>query len=139
MSDTEGNPAYPERFERFGGDGRSRDVEGLVFDDTRNWELMASLLQNEAAPVQYVFVSDRLKERLLAEGRRRGASRELLTRAYVVLSQPRRGGVHDDHFHIRIFCAPDDRPRCADRPPFYPWAPGGQTLEDQHPALAMLD
>ena len=38
------------------------------------------------------------------------------------------------HFHVRIYCADDDRPMCKDRPPFYSW----HQSPDQAPAVATL-
>ncbi len=124
MNDADGNPAYPDRFLRFSGDGevRSSSFE-LTFDDARNWELVTSLLESDEVIVQYAFVSRPLKRRLLAEGRRRGASEELLERADIVLQQPARGGRHDDHFHVRVYCDAADAPVCIDRGPLHPWHP----------------
>ena len=44
-----------------------------------------------------------------------------LMRAKRVITQPRHGAPHRSHFHVRIYCADDDRPMCKDRPPFYSW------------------
>ena len=122
MTDTDGGVAYAERFVRFRRSGSARDRDlPLRFDDARNWAFLASMLMSDKAPVQHVFVSNDLKRRLLTEARRQGASEELLDRAQRVLRQPSSGGRHDDHFHMRIYCAPGDRPRCRDSAPFHPW------------------
>ncbi|MCS6799041.1 MAG: penicillin-insensitive murein endopeptidase [Myxococcota bacterium] len=135
MLDAQGRPAYAPRFVRFRGDGSERGGTRR-FDDARNWELVARLLTSPAAHVQWIFVSRPLEERLLAEGRRRGSSSELLARAAAVLDQPSRGGRHDDHFHVRIYCAADDRPRCIDEPPFHPWVAAGPTPPASRSAVA---
>ena len=106
------------------GEGRGRHGEGTTFDWDRNWELVAAMLEDPQASVQYIFVSRPLRARLLETGARRGASPEILARAEVALEQPRRGGRHDDHFHVRIYCPADDLPRCRDTPPWRPWYTG---------------
>jgi penicillin-insensitive murein endopeptidase len=137
MHDEDEDPAYPDRFVRFNGRGHTRRSSlGLTFDDARNWELVESLLTSQEVIVQYAFVSRRLKRRLMAEGRRRGASEQVLERADVVLQQPRRGGRHDDHFHVRVYCDPADAPVCIDRAPFHDWHP--RAIEEAR-VMARLD
>jgi penicillin-insensitive murein endopeptidase len=109
---------------RADGTGRGTHGEGTVFDADRNWELVAAMLEDPQASVQYIFVSRRLRSVLLEAGERRNASPELLERASIALEQPRRGGRHDDHFHVRIYCPEDDLPRCRDTPPWRPWYSG---------------
>jgi murein endopeptidase len=41
-----------------------------------------------------------------------------------VLVQPSHGHPHANHFHVRIYCNPHERPRCQDRAPYHPWYPG---------------
>ncbi len=137
MHDADENAAYPDRFVRFNRRGKSRRSSlDLTFDDARNWKLVESLLTSDQVIVQYAFVSRALKRRLLAEGRRQGASEELLERADVVLKQPRRGGRHDDHFHVRVYCDPADAPVCIDRAPFHDWHP--RAIEEAR-VMARLD
>jgi penicillin-insensitive murein endopeptidase len=125
MLDGAGQPYEPFAFAAFDGNGQARAPnEGLRFDDARNWELVARLVADADARVQYIFVSAPLRARLLAEGRRRGASGAVLERAELVLVQPARGNPHRSHFHVRVFCDPSDRPQCVDRAPFWPWYPG---------------
>jgi len=125
MLDGAGKPFEPFAFAEFDAEGRGKAPnEGLRFDDARNWELVARLVTDPDARVQYVFVGEALRARLLAEGRRRGASRAVLDRAAALLVQPGRGHPHRNHFHLRIYCDPSDRPQCRDRAPFHPWYPG---------------
>jgi penicillin-insensitive murein endopeptidase len=121
----DGTPYYTYAFADF--DARGRGVapnQYLRFDDARNWELIAKLLSDGDARVQYVFVANTIKQRLLAEAVRRGAPRTLIVRAKAVLVQPAQGHPHRNHFHLRIYCAPADRGLCRDRGPFWPWYPG---------------
>ena len=120
--DADGNPAYPDRFVTVNPDGASRDAElGLRWDDARNFELVSALVSDQEARTQYLFCARYVKERILAEGRRRGAPDWLLERIETVLHQPTRGGAHRDHFHMRMYCAPGDLPRCLDEAPYHAW------------------
>jgi penicillin-insensitive murein endopeptidase len=100
------------------------------FDDARNWALLAKLLDDDDARVQFVFVAKSMQRRLLAQAARVSAPAELITRAKAVMLEPTEGNRHESHFHVRIYCPASDRPGCYDRPPFFPWydgvPPGGQ-------------
>jgi penicillin-insensitive murein endopeptidase len=111
--DEQGAVAQPDRLVGYRADGAGRAGDGVQyrFDDARNWELVAYLLDNPVAEVQYVFISRHLKRRLIAEARRQGASPELIERAERVLRH--RGGRHHDHMHFRILCDDADT-RCRD-------------------------
>ena len=108
--DGAGHPVAPGAFVAFNGDGTARRPNvGYRFDDTRNWELVARLVTDPDARVQFIFVSNQLRRRLLEEGARVHASRAVLDRAATVLGQPT-VNPHNNHFHVRIFCPPADRP-----------------------------
>lgn len=125
MLDARGRPYEPFAFAEFDADGKGVPPNQMLrFDDARNWELVARLVSDPAVRVQYIFVGDAIRRRLLAEGRRRGASPRVLERAETLLMQPGRGHPHRNHFHIRVYCDPSDRPRCLDREPYWPWYPG---------------
>ena len=83
----------------------------LVFDVARNWKLIEGLMQwgaLEEAKIQYVFVSDPLKEMLLDHAREVGAEARVIAAADRVLLQPRGALPHNDHFHVRIYCSATD-------------------------------
>jgi penicillin-insensitive murein endopeptidase len=96
-----------------------------AFDPARNWLLVQALLESDAATVQHIFTHERVRAMLLDEARRQGAPEEIVRRARQVLHQPH-GHVtpHANHFHIRIYCAPSDGPKCVDVRPYWPWAEG---------------
>lgn len=124
MTDAHGNPYDPFAYASFDARGHGREPNRMLrFDDARNWELIGKLVADGDARVQHIFVSNALKRRLLREGRRRGAPGVVLRRAAEVMSQPGHHA-HDNHFHVRIYCNPHERPRCRDRAPFHPWYPG---------------
>ena len=104
-------PFQPYAFAAFDGDGVGRGPNAMLrFDDDRNWELVAKLVADGDARVQHIFVSRAIRRRLLATGRRRRARRVLLDRASRVLGQPSHGHRHANHFHVRIYCGPAERP-----------------------------
>jgi penicillin-insensitive murein endopeptidase len=115
-------------------DGRARtplpQEHGVVFarfstrffDVKRNWALVRALLEEPAIEIQYLFIHARLRDRLLAHAADIGEPPSLIERAEALLHQPGDSALHDDHLHVRIFCAEDDRPfGCSDRGPVRWW------------------
>ncbi len=119
--DTQGELVYLQRFVDFRADGTTRANPEWRFDDARNWALVAALVSQSDTPVQYIFAARWLRQRLLDHAASIGAPAEVIERAAALLEQPRRGGRHDDHFHVRIYCPMTDQPRCLDDPPWRPW------------------
>jgi penicillin-insensitive murein endopeptidase len=125
MRDAAERPYDPFAFANFDRNGHGLPPnEALTFDDARNWELVSRLVSDADARVQYIFVAETLKQRLLRTGRRRHAARRILDRAEAVMMQPTHGHPHRNHFHVRIYCPPADRPMCEDREPYHAWYPG---------------
>lgn len=125
MLDAAGRPYNAYAFAQFDGRGKALPPnQGLQLDLARNWELVARLVTDGDARVQFIFVAPEIRALLLAEGRRRGASEVVLNRAARVMVRPGEKHPHGNHFHVRVYCGPADRPRCEDRPPFWPWYPG---------------
>jgi penicillin-insensitive murein endopeptidase len=130
MLDAGLQPFEPYAFAAFDGDGRAGGANrGLRFDDRRNFELVARLVTDGDARVQHIFVSNPIRRRLLAVGRALGAPRVIQERLERVLMQPSGAHRHENHFHVRIYCAPADRPSCVDRAPFHSWYPGEPPIE----------
>ena len=108
-------------------DARGRGLApnlGMRFDVRRNWELVSRLVADGEARVQYIFVAPPIRQLLLDEGRRVKAPTGVLERAARVMVRPSEKHLHGNHFHVRIYCAPGDRPKCQDVAPFWPWYPG---------------
>jgi penicillin-insensitive murein endopeptidase len=107
LTTLEGAPAASPGFVHVEADGLAHDPDGrryYRFDVEREWLLVKALLEDDEARVQWVFVSDTVRAMLLAWARSRGESTETLYRAVTVMAQPRPGGVHDDHVHVRTAC-----------------------------------
>jgi penicillin-insensitive murein DD-endopeptidase len=125
MTRADGRPYAGHSFAQFDAQGRGLSPHpDLRFDDARNWELVAKLVDDADARVQYIFVAHDIKQRLLREAARRNASAELVSRATAVLVEPSHGNPHRSHFHVRIYCSPADRSVCLDVGPYWAWYPG---------------
>jgi penicillin-insensitive murein DD-endopeptidase len=93
-----------------------------VFDVRRNWALVRALLEEPRVEIQYLFIHEQLKQRLLEYARDQDEDPALIDRADALLHQPGDSLPHDDHLHVRVFCSQDDRPYgCADRGPVRWW------------------
>lgn len=80
------------------------------FDLPRNWALVAALLEDPSIDVEYLFLSEPLRDKLLEHAARVGEPDEVIARARAALRAPR-GGIlpHDDHLHLRLRCSAADR------------------------------
>jgi penicillin-insensitive murein endopeptidase len=101
-----GRSVLLDRFVAFGPDGKARDGSGHSFDDARNWLFVRTLLEDPTIRVTNIFVAKALRARLLVHASRVGEPSALRVRAANVLSEPRGVLPHDDHFHVRVGCAP---------------------------------
>jgi penicillin-insensitive murein DD-endopeptidase len=96
------------------------DDRPVILDVPRTWKLVESLLLDEEAHVQRIFVVEHVRALLLAHARKDEAPARAVERFAEVTCQP--ASPHDDHMHIRVFCTPDDvRAGCEDTAPIYPW------------------
>lgn len=121
MLDSRGRPITgTKRFRRCNRRGRAGK---LKFDPARNWALVKALLTDTKIQVQWIFVADWLRDLLLAEARRQGASDALLKRAQDVLGQPANSSPHAEHFHVRLYCSLHERLwGCRNYGPLHAWA-----------------
>jgi penicillin-insensitive murein DD-endopeptidase len=113
--DAAGKPVAPasiEAMRRFGADGASIPARAgdpvVYFDDRANWLVVRELVHNPIADVQWIFISDDLKQRLIDFAVAAGEPPAVIAAAAVLLHQPSRALAHDDHMHIRVYCAPGD-------------------------------
>jgi penicillin-insensitive murein endopeptidase len=106
-------PLLPERFVTFSARGQPTDLPGAVFDDARNWALVEALIDDREARVSHIFVARHIRARLLRYAELHGVASELRQRAAEVMIQPSQAA-HDDHFHVRIGCPPDQGRKCVE-------------------------
>jgi penicillin-insensitive murein endopeptidase len=130
--DEEGANLDPPTLEmiHYNGDGEAYEPKKVTyeeaswdarrFDDARNWRLMEALLGDPTIRLQWVFVSEALKGRLLSYAAENERPTWAIEYAKVVLRQPADAPPHDDHFHVRIYCSRADRFHgCVDRGPVW--------------------
>ena len=109
-------PQRPDEMRRFAASGVVIGRGGepvapepdVYFDVKRNWTLIKLLLSNPISDVQYIFVSDDLKQTLIDHAVASGEPADLIARAGYLLHQPSDSMAHDDHFHVRIYCPQND-------------------------------
>ena len=90
------------------------------FDTERNWWLVESILGDPEVRVQWIFVSDGLRARLLTWARRHKRPIWVTEYASQVMYQPGAKAPHNDHFHIRVYCTRADRAQgCIDTGPIW--------------------
>jgi len=118
-------PVKPKRLLSFRRNGWTKDRR-YRFDVARNFTLVRALLEDPRGRVQWIFLADFLKRRLLRYGRRRHAPARLLRRMDAVVKQPSDSTSHADHLHVRVQCSIEDRLYgCLDVPPLRPWIDRG--------------
>ncbi len=136
--DAAGKPVAPasiDAMRRYGADGASiPDKPGdpvVYFDEQANWLLVRELIESRIADVQWIFISDDLKQRLIDHAIARGEPPAVIAAAAVLLHQPSRSLAHDDHMHIRVYCSPADvRLGCEEVGP-YRWFKKGYKYRDR--------
>ena len=83
-------------------------ISPRFFDLRRNWALVTALLDDPSIDVEYLFISERLRDQLLDWARAAGEDPETIARAARALRQPHHALPHDDHLHLRIRCPRSD-------------------------------
>lgn len=78
------------------------------FDVARNWALVAALLSDASIDVEYLFVSNQIRDALLEHAVAIAVEPDLLWKARRALRQPAHVLPHDDHLHLRIRCDATD-------------------------------
>ncbi|HEX3477387.1 MAG TPA: penicillin-insensitive murein endopeptidase [Kofleriaceae bacterium] len=109
LRDATGQPFEPDAMHVFDPAGRARDGSGLTVDVPRTWLLVKELITAPEAPIQWIFIYEPLARRLLDHAARIGEPEALIARARRTLKQPGDSARHDDHMHVRVYCAPADR------------------------------
>lgn len=106
-----------------------REPAGWSVDVPRTWAIVEGLLVTHGAAIQWVFVSQPLKDALLEHAFEIGVSPAIAAMASVVLHQPGDSRPHDDHLHLRVYCTANEAMEgCINRAPFWDHA-------DLHSAL----
>lgn len=107
MTTLDGAPVRSPGFIHVQADGLAQDPDTKKFyrfDVEREWLLVKTMLEDDDARVQWMFVSDTVKAMLLTWAKAKGERTETIYRAVSVMAQPHPGGPHDDHVHVRTAC-----------------------------------
>ncbi len=130
----DGTPVKHNHFVRF-----NRRAQGHVngkkvhFDTARNWGLVKSLLENDTIQVQWMFLANPLRRKLLKYAEKVNTPPQLLEKAKKVLKQPSDSSPHRDHFHIRLYCSLEDTlTGCANTGPSWDWVDLYETEREAH-------
>lgn len=95
------------------------DDERVLLDVARTWKLLEALLLDGEAHLQRIFVVEHVRAMLLEHARRSGAPGAAVELFAEITCQP--AFPHDDHLHLRVYCAPEDvKAGCEDLPPIHP-------------------
>lgn len=109
MTNPAGAPIRSPGFVPVGNDGLAEiGSEYLRFDVERNWLLTRELLTSKTIEVQWLFISRDLEAMLIDYALARETDLDLVWHAETVMLQPGDSAPHDDHFHLRIACHPDE-------------------------------
>ncbi|MGE0546385.1 MAG: penicillin-insensitive murein endopeptidase [Kofleriaceae bacterium] len=109
MRDAAGKPFEADAMRRFDRFGRAVDRSGITVDIPRTWILVKALLTAREAPVQYIFMYQPIARMMFEHATQLGESPALIDRARRTCRQPNDSARHDDHMHVRIYCAAADR------------------------------
>jgi penicillin-insensitive murein endopeptidase len=125
-------------FIHFGADGLAWDPKGeryLRFDVAREWTLIKTLVEDDEARVQWVFLNHVLIPMVIEWAMAKGEPVETIHRAEQVLLEPHPGGAHDDHTHIRVACdAEEVAEGCEPNGPLRAWFPNDVSDDDPAPS-----
>jgi penicillin-insensitive murein endopeptidase len=117
-----GKPATPKDLVQIFQDGLSKD-KTLAFDTARTWVVVKALVEFQGASLQYLFISDALKKKLLEHARTIKEPAAIIERAAELLRQPGAAAAHDDHLHVRVYCSQMDAAGgCRDQGVVHPFA-----------------
>jgi penicillin-insensitive murein endopeptidase len=109
MRDASGQPFEPDAMHVFSALARAKDGTGITIDVPRTWMLVRELITAPEAPVQWVFMYEPIARRLIEHAEQIGEPAPLIARARKALKQPGDSARHDDHLHVRVYCAPADK------------------------------
>jgi penicillin-insensitive murein DD-endopeptidase len=84
--------------------------------------MVKKLVQHPDLRVQWLFISRGIEALVVDYAIARGEDPDLVWTAETVMLQPADSTAHDDHFHLRIACLPEEAVRgCEGGGPHWPW------------------
>lgn len=109
MRGPDGKPFEADAMHVFNRWGHATDGSGITLDVPRTWMLVKELLTADEAYVQYIFMYRPIAEKLIDYAQRQNEDPKLIRRAMWALKQPGDSAPHNDHMHVRVYCAEADR------------------------------
>jgi penicillin-insensitive murein endopeptidase len=109
MRDKDGNPFEADAMRVFDRHGRARDGSGITIDVPRTWQLVKNFATAPEATVQFIFMYEPIAQLLIDHAKKIGEPPAVIAKVRRALRQPGDSARHDDHLHVRIYCAPSDR------------------------------
>jgi penicillin-insensitive murein endopeptidase len=109
MRDKDGHPFEPDAMHVFNARGVAKDGSGITIDVPRTWLLVKDLVTAQEATVQYIFMYEPIAELLIDHAKKIGEPPDVIAKVRIALKQPGDSARHDDHLHVRVYCAPTDR------------------------------
>lgn len=109
MRGPDGKPFEADAMHVFNRYGRAADGSGITLDVPRTWMLVKELLTADEAYVQYIFMYRPIAEKLIDYAQRQNEDPKIIRRAMWALKQPGDSAPHNDHMHVRVYCAETDR------------------------------
>ena len=109
MRGPDGKPWEADAMRVFDTTATAKDGSGITVDIPRTWLLVKELVSAPEARVQWVFMYEPIAAKLLAHATQIGEPEALIARARKTLKQPGDSARHDDHLHVRVYCADRDR------------------------------
>jgi penicillin-insensitive murein DD-endopeptidase len=109
MRDSEGRAFEPDAMRVFDKTLTAKDGSGITVDIPRTWLLVRDLLTADEANVQYIFMYQPIAQKMIEHAQSRNEDPVIVSRAIRACRQPGDSAPHNDHMHVRVYCAADDR------------------------------
>jgi penicillin-insensitive murein DD-endopeptidase len=107
--DAAGNPFEADSMRVFTKSLWAKDKSGIRVDVPRTWLLVKELLTAPEATVQYIFMYQPIADKLIEYAQSINEDPVIVARAIKACRQPGDSAPHNDHMHVRVYCANDDR------------------------------
>jgi penicillin-insensitive murein endopeptidase len=88
----------------------AKDGSGVTIDIPRTWLFVKEMVTAHEAAVQWIFVYEAIAVKLVEYGTSINEPEAVVQRVRKTLLQPKDAMRHDDHMHVRLYCAVEDRP-----------------------------
>jgi penicillin-insensitive murein DD-endopeptidase len=110
MRDADGKPFEADAMRVFDRTLTAKDGSGMTVDVPRTWMLVKELLTADEANVQYIFMYQPIAQKVIEHAQSINEDPVVISRAIRACRQPGDSAPHNDHMHVRVYCAAEDRP-----------------------------